>query len=82
MGQMVEAAALAVALAGGIHQRQPLRCLLGEEALLQGDGDFLGETDADETAGGEVGVVRDARHCSGGGHDFAHSRDSESIEQR
>ncbi len=72
MGQMVEAAALAVALAGCVHQSQALRRLFGDESLLQGDGDLLGETDADEAAGGQVGVVRNARHGCGGGHDLAH----------
>ena len=81
MGQVVKAAALAVALTGGIHQGQVARCLFSEKALLQGNGDLLGETDADEAARGQVGVVRDARHRSGGGHDLAHSGYSKAIEQ-
>ena len=72
VSQVVEAAALAVALARGIHKGQALWCVLGLEALLQGNGDFLGEADANEAAAGQVGVIRNSRHRLGGAHHFAH----------
>src|SRR3990167_1612630 len=73
MGQVVKATTLAIALAGGIHQGQAQRSLFREKALLQGDGDFLGQTNADKAASGQVGVIRDARHSGGGAYDLAHS---------
>lgn len=70
MAEMVEAALLAVALAGGIEQGQvartaeAMRVAFGtlEEQLLEGDGDVLGKPDADEAAGGHGVAISDQAH--------------------
>ena len=72
VAEVVEAALLAVALAGGIDQGQVARRAEAErvvlrrreEALLQGDGDVLGEADADEAAGGDRVAVADQATAS------------------
>ena len=69
MAEVVEAALLAVALAGGVDERQVARAAdavrvvlrRGEEALLERDRDVLGEADADEAAGGDRVAVADQR---------------------
>ena len=72
MAEMVEAALLAVALAGGIDERQVARradCRSRpravEEARLERDGDVLGEADADEAAGRDRVAVADQPHRVG-----------------
>jgi hypothetical protein len=76
---MVQSALLAVALAGRIDQGQIARMagrrgfgvVRGEESLLEGDGDFLGEADADEAAGRQRVAIADQLHRVGGGDDLA-----------
>ena len=74
VAEVVEAALLAVALAGGVDQRQVARRprrRRRQEALLQRHGDVLGEADADEAAGGDGVAVADQRHRLGGADDLA-----------
>jgi hypothetical protein len=79
VAQVVEAAVLAVALAGAIDEGQALglatavRVLLAgvEEALFQRDGDILGEADADKAGGGHGVAGADQAHGVGGADDLA-----------
>ena len=72
MAEVVEPALLAVALPGGIDQRQRARRAgaglgLGrEEARLERQRDALGEADADEAAGRDGVAVVDQAHRVGG----------------
>ena len=80
MAEVVQAALLAVALAGGIDQRQRARRAgagfgLGrEEALLERERDALGEADADEAAGRDGVAVVDQAHRLGGADDLVSAR--------
>ena len=77
--EMVQALVLAVALAGGIDEGEIARaadgrCVLrvaGQEPLLERDGDFLGEADADEPAGRDRVAVADQPHGVRRRHDLA-----------
>ena len=79
MGEVIEAAMLAVALAGGIDQRQVRRLALrvgrvafaGEIKRFERDGDFLGKADADKAAGGDRVAVADEAHRLRRGDDLA-----------
>jgi hypothetical protein len=79
VAKVVEAALLAVALAGGIDQGQIAGpafhreggLVAGQEHLLDGDGDALGEADADEAAGGHRVPVADEAHRLGRGQYLA-----------
>jgi hypothetical protein len=76
--QVVEPAFLAVALPGRVHQRQvtrvtkPMRvfALSFKEQIFKGDGDVLGETDADETTGGHGVAVLNQTHRVARGDDL------------
>src|SRR5581483_7703794 len=77
--KVVEAALLAVALAGGIDEREPAGFSLArpgavEKALLERDGDRLGEADADEAAGGDRVAGPDQARCLASGPDLAVGR--------
>jgi hypothetical protein len=80
MAEVVETARLAVALAGGVDQRQRARRAAaglrfgGEEALLERDRDALGEADADEAAGRDGVAVMDQAHRLGGADDLVGRR--------
>ena len=66
VGEMVDPAVAPVPLAGGIDQREIPRRTGGQEALLQGHRQALGETDPHEAAGGDgVAVEHDPRRISG-----------------
>ena len=76
VAQMVEAPFLAVALAGSINQGQVagagVAAVAGfNEALLQGDGDVLGEADADKAAGGQGVAIADQGHGLAGADHLA-----------
>ena len=79
VSEVVEPALLAVALAGGIHQRQVARMadtvsvafLTFHEALLQRDGDVLRKSDADEARGGNGVAVANQLDRLAGAHHFA-----------
>ena len=70
MAEVVEPPLLAVTLAGGIEEAEVARAteavrvflLAFEEEFLEGDGDVLGEADADEAAGGDRVTVADQAH--------------------
>jgi hypothetical protein len=66
VAEVVEAARLAVALPGRIHQGQVARAaraaLRLEEALFERDRDALGKADADEAAGGDRVAAADQAH--------------------
>jgi hypothetical protein len=67
VAQVVQAALLAVALAGGVDQGQVrAAAALGQEALLQRHRQALGKADADEAAGGHGVAVVDQAHRLGG----------------
>jgi len=89
--QVVEPALLAVALTGGVDQRQVAR--LGQPARarvvferevqrFQRAGDVLGETGADEAAGGEGVAGADQAHRLAGADDLAALGDAQRSEQR
>jgi multidrug efflux pump subunit AcrA (membrane-fusion protein) len=73
---VVQPALLAVALAGGVDQRQVARRALPafglrrQEALLQRHRHALGKADADKAAGGHGVAVVDQAHRLGGGGDL------------
>jgi hypothetical protein len=70
VAQVVQPAVLAVALPGGVDQRQVARRLRGLEALRQCHGDGFGKADAHKTAGGHGVAVVDQLHRIGGAHDL------------
>ncbi len=75
VAQMVEAARLAVALAGGIDQSQSSWCAGLHEALFERDGKVFRKTDADKTSGGDGVTVLDSGNGVPGGNDlWAHGR--------
>ena len=83
VGEMVEALVLAVALPGGVDERQVRAgAPLGEEALLERDRDLLGEADADEAAGRHRVAVADQAHRLRGGDDLALLRRARRYGQR
>ena len=79
MAQVVQAAVLAVALAGGVDQSQVARVtrtrraggLAFEEQLLQRHRDVLGKADADKAAGGNGIAVLYQLHGGACAHDLA-----------
>ena len=74
VAEVVEAALLAVALAGGVDQCQAARRGRFEEAGLERHRQVLGETDADEAAGGHRVAVGDQPHGIGGADHLAAMR--------
>src|SRR4249919_3112930 len=76
---MVQSTLLAVALACRIDQCQVARMARrrafgvarGNESLLDGNGDFLGEADADEASGRQSVAIADEFHCVGWRDDLA-----------
>ena len=90
MPEMVQAAQLAVTLAGRIHQRQVARLAAGrgmaiiarQVQLLERDCNRLGEADADEAAGGDRVAVADQAHRVGGADDLAVVRGAQLGQKR
>ena len=72
MREVVDAAALTVALAGGVDDGEIARPGLGEEALLDGVGEGLRMPGADEPATGDGRSVGDARDGLFDGHESGH----------
>ncbi len=66
MPEVIQAAALAVALAGGVHQREVARVCVRHEALFQGLEQGFRHADADEAAGRQGGAVTNPRDRLGG----------------
>ena len=62
MGEAVEAAVAAIAWGGGEDQRQVAGVAGGEEALLQGDEEFVRGADADEAGDRDGVAIADDRH--------------------
>jgi hypothetical protein len=79
VAEVVEAALLAVALAGGVHQGEVTRMaqavgigfLRFEKTRFERDGDVFGKADADEAAGGDGVAVADQLHRLAGAHQLA-----------
>jgi len=70
VAERVDAAALAVALAGAVDQRQVTRLPAVQEALLQRQQQFIRRADADEARGGDRIAALDDRHGLGGRGDL------------
>ena len=89
MTEVVEPALLAVALSGRVDQRQTLRpanairvLFAGfDEALLQRDGDVLGEADADKAGRGKRVAIVDQLHRFARGDDLALLETLEALQQ-
>ena len=89
VAEMVEAAILAVALAGGIDERQVARAAHAvrvlprglDIALFERDGDVLGEADADEAAGGDGVAVANQRNRFARADDLAVLERAQRVEQ-
>ncbi len=89
MAEVIEPALLAVALPGRVDQGQPfgpanaVRILLArlDEALLERNGDVLGEADADEATGGDRIAVMDQLHRFACGDDLALLEAHEPLQQ-
>src|SRR5262249_45594108 len=79
MGEMVEAAILAVALSGSVDQRQIARlalrvgrlALAREIELLERECDLLGKADADKAAGRDRVAIANEEHGFRRGNDLA-----------
>ena len=88
--EVVEAAFLAVALAGRIDERQVTRfgvferaiVAAGNKAFFKRDGDVFGKTDADETAGGDGIAGSDQCHGITGGNGLAAGRSLQRLQAR
>ena len=74
VGEMIDAAVFAVALAGGVDHRQIARRMRRKEASLKGAQKRLGHARPDEAARGDGLAVLDEPEGVGGGHQFAVAR--------
>ena len=81
VAEVVEAAPLPVALAGGVDQREITRPALFQEPPLQLLRDGLGEADADEAAGSYSGAVAHKPDRFRGGDDLVPPGDLAPAEQ-
>ena len=70
VAKVVQPARLAVALAGGVDQRQVARVLRRDEALFQRHRHAFGKADADKAAGGHGVAVVNQLHRLGGAADL------------
>ena len=71
MTSLNDADLAAIALTSGIDQGQVVRSAGFQKIIFQGDGEMLGEADADEAAGGDGIAVTDQAHRFLGGDELA-----------